>query len=115
VIAAVDAGRMEAILVRHRPAVGRAEEPLGVGLEDGLGSPAEVEPADDPYAPVVGLSQGLAEKVTARRQGGASGVELDLGGGMGDDAPAGEEQRIGREGGDLANEPYRVEARIGFP
>ena len=61
------------------------------------------------------LWQRLAEGVTARRQVRAAVVELDLGGVMGDDAAAAEQQRIGREVGDLPDQAYRVETGVDLP
>ena len=74
IVAAVDAGRVEAV-VNHRLPVGLAEEPLRVRVEDGLLRLAQIVSPDHPDAPGVRLPQDVAEQVSPGGKIGTRVVE----------------------------------------
>ncbi len=65
VVAAVDADDIEAV-VENGLAVGLAEEPFRVSIEDGFAGLAEIEAADDTDVLSVSLLQDGAEKIDTR-------------------------------------------------
>src|SRR4029077_9737397 len=75
VVIAVDAGGVEAV-IDDGLAVGLAEKPLGVRVEDGLGSLAEIESSDHANFAGMSFAENVAKHVAARRQERAGIVKL---------------------------------------
>ena len=62
IVSAIDTGRTEPVINDGR-AVGLAEEPFGMGIENMFGRLAEIEAADDANSAHVCVLQGVSEHV----------------------------------------------------